>query len=1271
MPAEIDTANFGDCTSLKGGHHIYVPERLIHRAHALILAGAVLAGTVGFAIEAGPARATYPGDDGLILASARGEQQQGIAAIDPESGEIQMVMEAEPDETLSDPEWAPDGIRFTFHLYNHSDSSKTGYYIADADGSDVQPIPDSSKAYAVSWDPTGQKIATIIYTGHDDPTRDGDPMYDVTILDLSTEATNAFSVPLDRAKWDGGLSEIEWSPAGDRLAIQVWGRGEGDGFVGGLFHIGIDGTGLETVTETPREPFTFDWSPDGSRLVYEFGDFCGLGCGYERRGFAIYEMTTGTSTEIEVPEYSTDPMWSPTGERLAFVGYGDAAMPNVWTMKPDGSDLRQMTKFDGTAIYLDTLNGSMGLYSWQPDPGCILEPAPAGARPLLAEPSVTVGKWVAQGCLKKKGSTYTSKETVLLSGITLDPGPGVKIVIDTTAKRLTSTGPVSVALKGRAGGVGFGPQVHEGTLNWDLSSPKRTFDLGHFLHLPTQNDLVIEATSNGVAKGRVEVALPGIVGGRVVPADFALSNTIGLSPDISLPMTNRVNVTDLIALTNVQVKFNPALNNWGVDASFAGAPVDDIGFSYEEGSLTSARLSLPELELAGLVKLTDFTMRFNSSISDGKKRESYSIEASTTNGDESESVTGQVVYQGGDLDAFNISVQAARVFSVIKVKNLNLAWSNEDGWSGGANALFGWKSRVALAEMVLQLESRKHRLVGGSLSAPVVQIAGGDQGFRLESFRVSYALVDLPGGTREVWSGGADLRLPGPDSPTVAADLTFVDGDFEKGTIEGKNIYLGPGLKLKSIKAAIGVDPLLLEGSASVAVGPHIPLVGVADISGSVAFVQAVPPDRPADLYNFGGGLNLGNAKLLGANVQYMTNGYTSVTGDVSWAVGDLALVSGSISGVFENEKKGKPFRITGTAEVKIGPIKTSGRGMLNQQGIAGCLKIPDTQIEFGFGYLWRKQATKRFDGVCDMGEFLKPEATRQRLQSGATSVVTIPSGVEGTTLSLRGDGGAPEVTLRGPSGRTISTATDGFQDRAVVYTDGNVTYVAVGEPEPGDWSIEIAEGSVPVTEIKTAEALPDPTVEGSVAGTGEGRVLTYSTTNIEEREVRLVERWAEGETTLGVLDEANGSMEFSPSPGPAGERWIVAVITNDGLPVDEIEITTFTTELVPEPCTAADPCKTEIDLTLRTAKHLVASGAVTSARASGAVYVILERKKGEAWIEIAAKTVELSDKNTYRVSFRDAGERKRRVTALYLGSYTHSPSAVTNKVAGSGSSIF
>ena len=115
---------------------------------------------------------------------------------------------------------------------------------------------------------------------------------------------------------------------------------------GALFTANADGTGIKRITHAGKtgldnEP---DWSPDGTRIVFERS----TGPRDER----IYIVNADGSGAHSVARCTGGcagqeaPAWSPDGTEIAFAS-GGVRYEQVWVVGVDGSNLRRLTRADG------------------------------------------------------------------------------------------------------------------------------------------------------------------------------------------------------------------------------------------------------------------------------------------------------------------------------------------------------------------------------------------------------------------------------------------------------------------------------------------------------------------------------------------------------------------------------------------------------------------------------------------------------------------------------------------------------------------------------------------------------------------------------------------------------------------------------------------------------------------------------------------------------------------------------------------------------------
>jgi len=133
---------------------------------------------------------------------------------------------------------------------------------------------------------------------------------------IDAQRTKAWKVP-----GTVGMGEPTWSPDGSRLAVESW-----DESGSSVYTIRPDGSERRLVLRNASSP---SWSPDGKRLVVD-RDGCGAPypCDSQLDGgrILVTVLTDGsdahqvTFLQGSDPDGATEPVWSPDGKWIAFVG---------------------------------------------------------------------------------------------------------------------------------------------------------------------------------------------------------------------------------------------------------------------------------------------------------------------------------------------------------------------------------------------------------------------------------------------------------------------------------------------------------------------------------------------------------------------------------------------------------------------------------------------------------------------------------------------------------------------------------------------------------------------------------------------------------------------------------------------------------------------------------------------------------------------------------------------------------------------------------------
>jgi len=124
----------------------------------------------------------------------------------------------------------------------------------------------------------------------------------------------------------------------------------------------VDGAGSRQLTQGVRYWGQPDWAPDGSRLAM---------VGWAESASDIYLVEADGSSQRQVTQnrrgrrgQDSDwvffPRWSPDGQTVALLSDRNTTYPMLWLMRPDGSNLRQLTRPLSGADIIDS-------FTWSPD----------------------------------------------------------------------------------------------------------------------------------------------------------------------------------------------------------------------------------------------------------------------------------------------------------------------------------------------------------------------------------------------------------------------------------------------------------------------------------------------------------------------------------------------------------------------------------------------------------------------------------------------------------------------------------------------------------------------------------------------------------------------------------------------------------------------------------------------------------------------------------------------------------------------------------------
>lgn len=263
----------------------------------------------------------------------------------------------------SSPRWSPDGRAIAF-FGRVGDSS--GVAIANADGSDIRFIASvkgtnhvlPSVGERLSWSPDGRRLAFISSTPGPEVDANGDPMI-ITRYSYKPTASE-------------GLTRFN-----DNRRLHI-------------FVADVATRHVSQLTSGNYYEHSIEWSPSGAEIMFVSNHGADPDRVFNYDVFAINVMSGAQRqiTKTASPEYQ--PVWSPDGRRIAYLGTkrsltsSETTMEDthVWVMNADGSNRREVGisvdnrqraprwSRDGTSLYtVVQVHGDSKLYRIPVDGG--------------------------------------------------------------------------------------------------------------------------------------------------------------------------------------------------------------------------------------------------------------------------------------------------------------------------------------------------------------------------------------------------------------------------------------------------------------------------------------------------------------------------------------------------------------------------------------------------------------------------------------------------------------------------------------------------------------------------------------------------------------------------------------------------------------------------------------------------------------------------------------------------------------------------------------
>lgn len=273
----------------------------------------------------------YLGPDAIAY-HVKGGPNEGIAFTSPGRSALKRAMRT--------PAWSPDGRSMIYEkvTFQPVRPLMKPLYSWDKDWdyrfTDVFPVLSRTGELAVTEKQLGNSSIVIMKADGSDRRK---------IFDPAQHGQD----PALLARGMAGAFQPTWSPDGQWVAfgVGVWFQQRERGQAT-IMRVRRDGTGLEALTDGTVHSGFPSYSADGKEIVYR-------AWGESDKGLRILNLEDRT-TRVLTEEYDNLPGWSPDGRRIVFTRRVTATNFDVFTIRPDGTDLQRLTTNganDGHAVW--------------------------------------------------------------------------------------------------------------------------------------------------------------------------------------------------------------------------------------------------------------------------------------------------------------------------------------------------------------------------------------------------------------------------------------------------------------------------------------------------------------------------------------------------------------------------------------------------------------------------------------------------------------------------------------------------------------------------------------------------------------------------------------------------------------------------------------------------------------------------------------------------------------------------------------------------------
>ena len=290
-------------------------------------------------------------------------QRVRLYTVRPNGSGLQ-VLTASPEADDSQADWSPNGRKVAFRRFLNvgEPNERVDVVVVNRDGTHERNLTQGScvgdclGSEEPAWSPDGRKIAFVRAFGPF-----SDEGFPATVGLFVMDANGSNVRQLTQLTPNSGTEDHfpAWSPDGRRIAFLRWNGTVEPPNASAIYSVRADGGQVRLLRRIPpRFPGggTADWSPDGRRILFTTYCFYG-GCGGPATGAQLFTMNPDGGQLRQVTHVAGNayqPGWSPDGTKIVFTRNRVADGPSdIFTINADGSKLRRLTRAATPDLFAD------------------------------------------------------------------------------------------------------------------------------------------------------------------------------------------------------------------------------------------------------------------------------------------------------------------------------------------------------------------------------------------------------------------------------------------------------------------------------------------------------------------------------------------------------------------------------------------------------------------------------------------------------------------------------------------------------------------------------------------------------------------------------------------------------------------------------------------------------------------------------------------------------------------------------------------------------